>query len=300
MVERSLRFLWIVFFFILTLIPVVLPANAAQTIKDETGRTIYTIDDDGNVTMFENSPGIDITLSTTRGTKEEMQPKITEVNPESIPAGSSVMLRVRGKSFVGATVKFNRPGIDISPYATNKPTGLEIPIRVAPNMPPGEVKLELTTPIGSTETSVKITDLQIGTGPTRRDERKATSILTTAPATCPDGMVGVSAESGGFCIELEETFTVDYRMAEKACSIKGKRLCQAMEWRRACEQATSDGLPLKNMLGNWEWTGSWNAALKGDFEDPLTRSVLMGKADCQTPLDVPQWKPDQYPGRCCK
>ena len=34
-------------------------ANAAQTIKDEAGRTIYTIDDDGNVTMFENSPGID-------------------------------------------------------------------------------------------------------------------------------------------------------------------------------------------------------------------------------------------------
>lgn len=275
-------------------------ANAAQTIKDETGRTIYTIDDDGNVTMFENSPGIDITLSVTRGTKEEMQPKITDVNPESISAGSSVMLRVRGKNFVGATVKFNRPGIDISPYASNKPTGLEIPIRVAPNIPPGEVKLELTTPMGSTGTSLKITELQIGTGPTQREERKTTSIPTTAPASCPDGMVGVSAESGGFCIDLEETFIADYRKAEKACSIKGKRLCQAMEWRRACEQATSDGLPLKNMLGNWEWTGSWNAALKGDFEDPLTRSVLMGTADCQTLLDVPQWKPDQYPGRCCK
>src|SRR5438128_2520757 len=141
MVGRALRLLWIAFFFILTVIPVVLPAEAAQTIKDETGRTIYTIDDDGNVTMFENSPGIDITLSVTRGTKAEMQPKITEVMPESIHAGSSVMLRVRGKNLVGATVKFSRPGIDISPYATNKPTSLEIPIRVTPNMSPGEVQL---------------------------------------------------------------------------------------------------------------------------------------------------------------
>jgi hypothetical protein len=59
-------------------------------------------------------------------------------------------------------------------------------------------------------------------------------------------------------------------------------------------------VPLKSILGNWEWTGSWNTALKGDFEDLQTRSVLMGKTDCQTLLDVPQWKPDPYPGRCCK
>ena len=45
---RCLRFFSGAFFFALVLIPVVLPAEAAQTIKDETGRTIYTIDDDGN------------------------------------------------------------------------------------------------------------------------------------------------------------------------------------------------------------------------------------------------------------
>jgi Quinohemoprotein amine dehydrogenase, alpha subunit domain III len=101
-----------------------------------------------------------------------MQPKITEITPESIPAGSSVMLRVKGKNLVGATVRFNRPGIDISPYATNKPTGLEIPIRVAPNMSPGDVKLEFTTPIGKTEASLKIMELQLGIGPTRREEKK--------------------------------------------------------------------------------------------------------------------------------
>ena len=297
---RCLRFFSGAFFFALVLIPVVLPAEAAQIIKDETGRTIYTIDDDGNVTMFENSPGIDITLSVTRGTKAEMQPKITEVTPETIHAGDSVMLRVRGKNLVGGTVKFSRPGIEISPYATNKPTSLEIPIRVTPNMSPGEVQLEVTTPLGSTATTMKISELQIGTGSTRPEERKPTNLPTTAPVSCPEGMVGVSAESGGFCIDVEETYSGDYRKAEKACSVKGKRLCQAMEWRHACEQATSNGVPLKNMLGNWEWTGSWNNALKGDVEDLQTRSVLMGKTDCQTLLDVPQWKPDPYPGRCCK
>ena len=297
---RCLRFFSGAFFFALVLILVILPAEAAQTIKDEFGRTIYTIDDDGNVTMFENSPGIDITLSVTRGTKAEMQPKITEVTPESLPAGSSVMLRVRGKNLVGATVKFSRPGIDISPHATNKPTGLDIPIRVTPNMSPGEVQVELTTPLGATAATVKITELQIGTGSIRQEKRQPTSIPTTAPASCPEGMVGVNAESGGFCIDVEETYSGDYPKAEKACSVKGKRLCQAMEWRHACEQATSNGTPLKNMLGNWEWTGSWNNALKGDMEDLQTRSVLMGKTDCQTLLDVPQWKPDPYPGRCCK
>jgi len=276
--------------------------HAAQTIKDEAGRTIYTIDDDGNVTMFENSPGIDITLSTTRGTTEEMQPKITDITPESIPAGSSVILRVKGKNLVGSTVKFNPPGIDISPYATNKPTGLEIPIRVAPNMSPGDVKLELTTPIGKTEAGLKITELQLGIGPTRREEKKTTSIPTTAPASCPDGMAGVSAESGGFCIDLDKTYTADYRKAEKACSVQGKRLGQAMEWRHACEQATRDGLPIQNMVGNWEWTGSWEAAKAGpsDFNESSLTSILMGKTDCQSRLNFPQWKSDAFPGRCCK
>jgi hypothetical protein len=287
--------------FSMSVISVAIPeANAAQTIKDEAGRTIYTIDDEGNVTMFENSPGIDITLSTTRGTKEEMQPKVTEVSPASVPAGSSVVLKAKGKNLVGANVKFNRPGIEISPFGTNKPASLEIPIRVAPNIVPGDVTLEITTPIGATAANLKITELQIGTGPTRRDERKTTSIPTTAPISCPDGMVGIAAESGGFCIDVDETITGDYRKAEKACAAQGKRLCQAMEWRHACEQASKDSLPLKNMLGNWEWTGSWNAALKGDFEDPLTRSILMGKSECQATMDVPQWKPDPYPGRCCK
>jgi hypothetical protein len=277
-------------------------AHAADTIKDEGGRTIYTIDDDGNVTMFENSPGIDITLSVTRGTKEEMQPKITEVSPESIPAGSSIVLRVKGKNLVGAAVKFDKPGIDISPFATNKPTGLEIPIRVAPNAQPGDVQMELTTPIGKTTANLKISELKIGISPTRRDEKKTLDVPTTAPTSCTDGMVGVSAESGGFCMDVAETFTGDFRKAEKACSIQGKRLCQAMEWRSACDQATRNGAPIQNLIGNWEWTASWEAAKAGpsDFNESALSSILMGNADCEERLKVPQWKSDPYPGRCCK
>jgi len=162
--------------------------------------------------------------------------------------------------------------------------------------------LELTTPIGKTEAGLKITELQLGIGPTRREEKKTTSIPTTAPASCPDGMVGVSAESGGFCIDLDKTYTADYRKAEKACSVQGKRLCQAMEWRHACEQATRDGLPIQNMVGNWEWTGSWEAAKAGpsDFNESSLTSILMGKTDCQSRLNFPQWKSDAFPGRCCK
>jgi hypothetical protein len=271
---------------------------AIQTFKDEAGRLIYTIDDEGIVSMFESSPGIDVTLSVTRGTREQMQPKVTEVNPSSIAAGSSVLLKVKGKNLVGAAVKFDRPGIEVSPYST-KPELLEIPIRVAPNMQPGEVKVTVSTPIGATEAALKITELRIGEGAPRRGDRPRLTIPTTAPASCPDGMVGVAAESGGFCIDRDESFTADFRKAEKACSISGKRLCQANEWRNACDQAR-DGLPLKNMLGNWEWTGSWDVALKGDFEDPMTRSVLMGESDCQTSFSLSQGKGDVFPGRCCK
>lgn len=284
---------------LMVLIGAVPVVAAIQSFKDEAGRLIYTVDDDGIVTMFESSPGIDVTLSVTRGTREHMQPKADELSPSSVAAGSSVLLRVKGKNLVGAAVKFNKPGIEVSPYST-KPERLEIPIRVAPNMPPGEVKLEISTPIGSTEAVFKVTELQIGKeNALRRGERPTLSIPTTAPASCPEGMAGVAAESGGFCIDRDESFTADFRKAEKGCSISGKRLCQADEWRHACEQSR-DGLPLKNMLGNWEWTGSWDAALKGDFEDPMTRSVLMGETDCQTSYSLPQGKTDIFPGRCCK
>lgn len=274
--------------------------GAIQTFKDEAGRTIYTLDDDGTVTMFETSPGIDTTLSVTRGSKQEMQPQVSEVSPATLQPGTSPMLIIRGKNLVGATVKFAVPGIEVGPYF-GKPNSIEVPIRLSPTVPPGDVTLQVTTPIGSTQAPIKVTEMRIGGGGgARREDRPRAALSPEAPSSCPEDMVGVASETGGFCIDVEESFSSDFRSAEKACSTKQKRLCQAVEWRHACEQVTTKGLPLKNIIGNWEWTGSWNVALREDFEDVSTRSILMGKSDCETTFAAPQGKPDVYQGRCCK
>src|SRR5438132_12835897 len=90
--------------------------GARESYKDEAGRVIYTIDDSGIVSMFENSP-TDLTISVTRGTREKMQPRITEVAPEAIPAGSSMLLRLKGDNLIGATVKLSVPSIEVGAYA---------------------------------------------------------------------------------------------------------------------------------------------------------------------------------------
>jgi hypothetical protein len=280
-------------------------AGAKEAFKDEAGRVIYTIDDDGMVSMFESSPGIDITLSVTRGTREEMQPQITGVIPASVAAGTSLMLKLKGKNLVGSTVKVSLSGIETGPYA-GKPTSIEIPIQVAPNVQPGEVTFQVTTPIGSTTASLRITEMQIGSSsnaPSRRESERRQPIPTAAPSSCPEGMIGVAAESGGFCIELDRSLSGDIRKAEKACALSGKRLCQANEWRRACEQAQNGGIPLKNMGGDWEWTGSYAKfdvqVQTADLSDDL-KSVLLGKTDCQTPYLYSSWRSGPFPGRCCK
>jgi hypothetical protein len=275
-----------------------IPSLAAKEMfNDEAGRLIYSIDDNGVVSMFESSPGIDFTLSVTRGTRAEMQPKVTEVSPGTISAGTSPLLKIKGKNLIGATVKWSSAGIEMGPHAT-KPTILEIPLRVAPNVQPGEVTFQVTTPIGSTKASLKITEMQIGGNTTlRRDGTAPKAIPTTAPTSCPEGMIGVTAESGGFCIEIDRSLSGDVKKAEKACAMAGKRLCQAHEWQHACEQVGSGGLPLKDIIGDWEWTGSY--AKSSELTEEL-KSVLLGKSDCQTQYLYPSWRAGPYPGRCCK
>src|SRR5438093_13688247 len=135
------------------------PAVAAvQRFTDEAGVVIYTIDDDGIVSMFECRPGTDITLSVTRGTREQMQPQITEITPQEVPAGTSTTLKIQGNNLIGASVKFSVPGIDVSPYLT-RPKSVDLPIRVGANVPPGEVVLELSTPIGQTQGTFRVTDV---------------------------------------------------------------------------------------------------------------------------------------------
>src|SRR5881409_1108387 len=117
-----------------TLVPV---ANAAvQRFTDEAGVVLYTIDDDGVVSMFESRPGTDITLSVTRGTREQMQPQITEITPQEVSAGTSTTLKIQGKNLIGASVKFSVPGIDVSPYLT-KPKSVDLPFESGPMFPLG-------------------------------------------------------------------------------------------------------------------------------------------------------------------
>src|SRR2546425_4821575 len=132
---------------------------AVQRFTDEAGVVLYTIDDDGIVSMFESRPGTDITLSVTRGTREQMQPQITEITPQEVSAGTSTTLKVQGKNLIGASVKFSVPGIDVSPYLT-KPKSVDLPIRVGANVPPGEVVMELSTPIGKTRSEEHTSELQ--------------------------------------------------------------------------------------------------------------------------------------------
>jgi len=277
-----------------------LPAQAETRIfKDEAGRIIYTMEEDGTATMYEKSPA-DQTISVKQGTREEMQPRVSEARPGTIRAGSETVVRLEGSNLVGAKVKTGVPGVEFGPYA-GKPDALDLPIRVATTVPPGEVILEVTTPIGSTKASVKIQDVVIGGMSSARREPEGKGMSKAAPTTCPPGMVGIAAEFGGFCIEIDRTFTGDHRGAEKSCATGGKRLCQALEWQYVCEQVKSGAVALKNMLGAWEWTGSADTTADVSQEDSAeARYILLGKEDCQKKLIAPRWKPDAYAGRCCK
>src|SRR2546427_12772431 len=60
------------------LVALSLPALAAvQRFTDEAGGLLYPIDDDGMVSMVENAPRTDVTLSATRGSRDHTQPRGT-------------------------------------------------------------------------------------------------------------------------------------------------------------------------------------------------------------------------------
>ena len=286
-------------------------AFSKQSFTDEAGELLYTIDDEGVVSMFENSPGTDVTLSVTRGTREQMRPQITEVTPESVPAGTHNILRLTGKNLVGATVKLSVPAIEVGAYV-GKPKKLDIPIHVPLTVTPGTVVLEVATPIGITTAMFRITEVQIGGGggPAIRGDvvthpgmgygadDGSGPIATIAPSSCPPGMVGVSGEGGGFCIELDRTFTGDFQAAEQFCAMAGNRLCRLPEWKLACEQTMAKRLPLKNMQGEWEWTAGFDILQDDTQQD--TRYFLLGQTDCETEHGTMRINAEKFAGRCCR
>ena len=138
-----------------------IPSYAAvQTFTDEAGQLLYSIDEQGIISMFENSPGTDVTISVTRGTREQMEPKITDITPEKVPAGSFTVLRLKGQNLVGASVKLSVPNIEVKPFV-GKPKELDVPIQVPLDMPPGEVIISVKTPIGATTARFKISEVQV-------------------------------------------------------------------------------------------------------------------------------------------
>ncbi len=292
-------------------------AGAAQRFTDEAGQLLYTIDDNGLVSMFENSPGTDVTLSVTRGTREQMQPKVSEVLPDTVPAGAFTVLKFKGQNLVGASVKLSVPSIDVKLFV-GKPKELAVPIQVPLDLPPGEVTVEVTTPIGRTTARFKTTEVKIGGGEggTRDNvithpgmgygaDEGARSIPTTAPTSCPQGMVGVASEGGGFCIDVNRTFSGSFRKAEMACAAAGLKLCRLPEWSLACEQAKAGRLPLKNMGGQWEWTATFEIKVD-DSKDKYTEGAgdvmvaVVGGSDCKTKKSVQETDAREYRGRCCK
>lgn len=283
---------------------------AKELFKDEAGEILYIVDDNGMVSMFENSPGTDVTLSVTRGTREQMQPQVTEVLPQTVPAGSFTVLKIKGRNLVGAGVKLSVSSIEVKPFA-GKPKELAVPIQVPLDVPPGEVTVEVTTPIGRTTARFETTEVRIGGGEgVKRDtvithsgqgyggDEGIGAIATSAPSSCPPGMVGVASEGGGFCIEVDRTFGGDFRKADLACAVSGKRLCMLSEWQAACKQAGTGMVMLKNMKGEWEWTAGFDILSDDTQQD--TRYFLMGKSDCETTHGTMRLHAEQFVGRCCK
>src|SRR2546421_6240513 len=111
-----IRLNWLVFLlyvcaFLLSAPNAVIAADK-QVFKDEAGEVLYTIDENGIVSMFENGPGTDITLSVTRGTREQMQPQITEVTPNAVAAGRKTVPTREGQKHDGADGQASRPAVE--------------------------------------------------------------------------------------------------------------------------------------------------------------------------------------------
>lgn len=311
LIMRYLTIASVVFLVFLTIFLQVSPALAKEAFKDEAGEVLYTVDDDGLVSMFENSPGTDVTLTVTRGTKEQMQPQITEISPDSIPAGSYTVLKLMGKNLVGAKVKLSVPALEVGAYS-GKPKRLDIPVNVPLTVTPGDVTVEITTPIGSTRAKFKVTEVQLGGSgppPTRGDtithpgfgygaDEGSGQIPIAAPSSCPPGMVAVGGEMGGFCIEIDHTFKGDFRVADQQCALSGKRLCMLSEWQKACELTAAGKVPLKNMKGDWEWTAGFDVLQDDTQQD--TRYFVLGKSDCETKRGTMRLNAEKFVGRCCK
>ena len=269
-------------------------AEAREIFKDEAGRVQYIIDDDGMVSMYENS-ATDITLSVKRAPREAMYPHVDEVVPGTVTAGDSITLTLRGENLVGARITLGAPGIEVG-ESIGAPGNVQTSLRIPADFPSGDVAIVISTPVGKTFSALRVSALSSHAASSNGKKQNTARVATEAPVNCPAGMLGVAAERGGFCIDLDMTFSGDLKKAEKACSMAGKRLCAESEWRIACAEFQRGRLALKNMIGEWEWTAStFNLYGKGGLH-----SVLLGKSDCDSQRLYTPWRSESISGRCCQ
>ncbi|TAL12832.1 MAG: hypothetical protein EPO02_00335 [Nitrospirae bacterium] len=291
--------------------PVCPPAASAaekpEDFYDEVGRLLYSIDAQGVVSMFETD-ALDNTLSVTRGTRESLQPRVTEVSPPSVETGKITVVTFKGRNLVGAKFSAKVPGIKFGGSAP-RAASAGVPIEVDGSVKLGPITIDLRTPIGMTSVSLTVIEPQIDLAAlARKKEPEYREFPAGKPESCPEGMIAVASSKGGFCIDINQTQAGDWVSVEKMCSYKFKRLCWAEEWDLACKDNQKNNLGLQNLLGEWEWTRNSEYAAAGvlgsggldgtENEDWL--AVVRGKEDCGSKGRKDPWLSGTRPGRCCK
>ncbi len=282
-------------------------AENPEDFYDEIGRLLYSIDAQGVVSMFETD-ALDNTLSVTRGTRDNMQPRVTEVSPPSIETGKITVVTIKGRNLVGVKFSSKVPGIKFGGSAP-RAASAGVPIDVDGAVKLGPVIIELTTPIGRTSVSLTVIEPQVDLAAlARKKEPEYREAPAGKPESCPEGMIAVGSSKGGFCVDINETQAGDWVAVEKMCSYKFKRLCWAEEWELACKEDRKSGLGLQNLLGEWEWTRNSEYAAAGrlgsggldgtENEDWL--AVVRGQKDCASKDRKDPWLSGTRPGRCCK
>jgi len=282
--------------------------DTPQDFYDESGQLLYSIDAQGIVSMFETS-ALDTTLSVTRGTRETMKPRITEVSPPAIQTGKTMVVYFKGANLVGAKFSTKQSGIKFGGTAP-KATSVGVPIEVDQNVPLGSVTIELATPIGKTTANLSVIEPQIDFAAlARKREPDYKEPLPGKPESCPEGMVPIGSSIvglGGFCIDINETRRGDWVEVEKMCSNNFKRLCWAEEWELACKEQQEKELGLRNLLGEWEWTRNSETVPSGGLgaevmtENQDWKAIVRGKKDCASRDVKDPWLTGTRPGRCCK
>jgi hypothetical protein len=269
---------------------------------------MYSIDAEGIVSMFETS-ALDTTLSVTRGTRETIKPRITEVSPSAIQTGTTTVVYFKGANLVGAKFSTKQNGIKFGGTAP-KATSVGVPIEVDQNVPLGPVTIEVSTPIGAAAATLSVIEPQIDLAALARKREPAYKEPPPGkPESCPEGMVPIGSSIvglGGFCIDINETRRGDWVEVEKMCSYNFKRLCWAEEWELACKEQQKTNLGLQNLLGEWEWTRNSETVPAGGLgaevmtENMDWMAVVRGKKDCASMGIKDPWLSGTRSGRCCK